>query len=284
MKSRALRFKKWEVQRLLHDECIPLLTGSLAWDREIDRRIDLGVSGPPIQVLLAYGACPSPALEKAMAGRRIFFSPVSDSEYSEVESSTEPDFEYLQNYRRGKAANLNGAAGEKGFRDWCKAQGFISLKTKYLSAHLGRHPIRGDKKFWVEFRSCARKISKRSLAAIKEYMRGRKVGLYGEVAGMADYLVIAGRKQFFVEVKSRRSLKFSSVQQAASGYFYARGMRTHVWRADSGEFDEAAAVSGNLTTRLSRRRQPLRSSNSRRGSAARYAGGLARTETIKCAS
>jgi hypothetical protein len=255
MKPKAMKYKDWEINRMLHDEGLSLMASHPKIDQEVDRRISLGLSGPPIQVLQAYGMNPSHTLEKALGERNIFFAPVSDSEYSFIQSSTEPDYDYLQNYKRGKSANANGVYGERQFKAWCHTRGHIHLKSKHLSALFGNHPKKGDKKFWTDFAACAKKLSRRSLAAIKDYMRGKQVGLYGDVAGMADFFVIAGRRQFFVEVKATRVLKLSAVQQAALRFFEARGIKTRVWRSDSGVFDKPTVAAGNLTMRLSRRRQ-----------------------------
>lgn len=232
---------RWKLERMLHDYGVPLSARDPASEREVDRRIALGVSGKPIFLMQPpHMEEPPAALREALAKRGIYFHPVPEGEYFLQSAMNEPDIDYLLNYRRGAAANMNGVQGEKRFRNWCERNGYLYLKTKFFAGLWGLHRKSGDRRFWKTFGECAGLLSKSVLRAIKAYMRIKGIGMYGEVLGMADFFVIHAknhRRQFFVEVKSGSRLKLAAAQAAASEFFETRGIKTRVWRADTGRFD-----------------------------------------------
>lgn len=243
MKAKLKRLTAWEIQRTLHDHGISLVPREEAHEEELTRRLELrkGTSRDLISVMMPDSMEVPDEVTRVLSMLGIWIERVSDSEYGYEASSREPDFEYLQNYRRGKSANNNGRSGEKGFRSWCFKRGYLYLKTKHLPAHFRKQPRTPDKEFWKIIDMCVSHISKSALAAIHRYTRKHGFGIYGEISGMADFYVIREkrkREQFFVEVKAHSRIKLSESQISAVEYFKRNGVKTKIWRADTGGFDE----------------------------------------------
>lgn len=254
MKTKPNAPPNWELQRMLHDHGIGgLLPREPEQEAELSRRIDFGkpTTRESIPVMLPKDVEVPNKVERALAELGIWVERVSDSEYGLETSSREPDVDYLQNYRRGKFANDNGRFSEKEFRSWCFKRGYLYLKTKHLPAHFRKQPRTNDKEFWKIIDMCVSRISKPALAAIHRYMRKHGFGIYGEISGMADYYVIRekrAREQFFVEVKAHSKIRLSEPQLGAVDYFKRNGVRTKIWRADTGGFDGPVKLTRKVTS------------------------------------
>lgn len=232
----------WEIQRMLHDHGISLVPREDTQEEELTRRLELrkGTSRDLISVMMPDSIEVPDEVTGMLSMLGIWIERVSDSEHGYEVSAREPDFEYLQNHSRGKAANNNGRLSEKDFRSWCFKRGYLYLKTKYLPAHFRKQPRTPDKGFWKIFGVGVSHISKPTLAAIQRYTRKHGFGIYGEISGMADYYVIREKRkrdQFFVEVKAHSRIKLSESQLSAIAYFKRNGVKTKIWRADAGGFD-----------------------------------------------
>ena len=223
--------------RMLHDLGIDLLSEDPEQYAEIHHRIMYKVSGPPICAAPSTTEQVPQKLAKALQRLGIFLEAIGEPELLR-RLLDEPDIEAIQNHQRGKAAQSNGAFGERQFKAWCVSQKHIFLKTKFLPVYLGKMPEWGDQGFWPQFSECAARASRQAMDAIRRYMRKHGFSPYGNIPGMADFFVVeSGRRgrEYFVEVKSG-SGRVSVGQRAAIAYFEEMGFKTRIWNADAGVF------------------------------------------------
>jgi hypothetical protein len=238
--KRKAPLEAWEIQRILKDSGFMPIARDSATQHEIDRRIFLGTGGEPLFALENQESEASPEAKAALASIGVFMEALPEGEYFLETVSTEPDVEYLQNRKRGQFAQSSGAYAEEQFRAWCRTKGYLYLQMKYLSGYLELFPRQLPPDFWLEFERRAKLVKKRNFEAIEKYTYGKDVGMYGNIAGFADFFVIQNGKkkdQFFVEVKVDGRVKLSDAQLSAIRFFERHGIRTEVWRAHSKRFD-----------------------------------------------
>jgi hypothetical protein len=181
--------------------------------KQVEEDWDLS-EGQEAENILGYWG----TLECLKCGHRWIFEDDLPSDFDE-------SLEAWKNQERGLLAVESGRAVDKAFRKWALDNNHLYLRCTHLVQFLTGRPFKGP------ILKVFKNVPKRFITAFRRFMKIRGVAPYGNVKGMADFILMKGNaKKVMIFVECKASGKLKPHQKRAAAYFEKYRYATNVWR------------------------------------------------------